>query len=179
MRKKIHKLFWVWQFDNEENWLNEMAAKGLALVGVGFCRYEFEECTPGEYEVRLQLLENKPSYPESEKYISFVEETGAEHVGSYWRWVYFRKKKSEGAFELFSDADSKIKQLSLIITFIGLLSIANLLLGISNICFLIGNSTEFNSVGILNLAIGLLGSLGTLRLMKKRRKLKNDKQIFE
>lgn len=50
--KKIHKLFWVWQFDNEENWLNEMAAKGLALVGVGFCRYEFEECTPGEYNVR-------------------------------------------------------------------------------------------------------------------------------
>ena len=52
MRKIIHKLFWVRQFDKEENWLNEMAAKGLALVGVGFCRYEFEECTPGEYNVR-------------------------------------------------------------------------------------------------------------------------------
>lgn len=179
MRKVIHKWFWAWSFDKEEKWLCEMAAKGLALVGVGFFRYEFEECIPGEYDVRLQLLEKKPYHPESEKYISFVEETGAEHVGSYMRWVYFRKKKSAGGFELFSDTDSKIKQLSLIISLIGLLSIANLLIGISNISLMIGNSSELNSVGFINLAIGLIGSLGTWKLLRKRKKLKNDKQIFE
>ncbi len=38
MRKVIHKGFFVWNFDKEERWLNEMAAKGLALISVGFCR---------------------------------------------------------------------------------------------------------------------------------------------
>ena len=44
MRKTIRKWFWVWDFDKEERWLNEMAAQGLALVDVGFARYAFEEC---------------------------------------------------------------------------------------------------------------------------------------
>ena len=34
MRTIIKKFFFVWDFDKEEKWLNEMAAKGLALVGV-------------------------------------------------------------------------------------------------------------------------------------------------
>ena len=42
MRKTIRKWFWAWDFEKEEKWLNEMAAKGLALVGVGFCKYEFD-----------------------------------------------------------------------------------------------------------------------------------------
>ena len=44
MRRTIRKWFWVWNFDKEEQWLNEMAAKGLCLVSVGFCKYEFEDC---------------------------------------------------------------------------------------------------------------------------------------
>lgn len=186
MRKVIHKLFWIWDFDKEEKWLNEMAAKGLALVGVGFCKYEFEECTPGEYEVRLQLLEKHLCHPESEKYISFVEETGAEPVGSHFRWIYFRKKRAEGSFELFSDIDSRIKHLNLIISFILLLSIVNLLLGAENIYFLIrhfcgehGGGSGINIVGLLNLAVGMIGTLGSVRLIRKRNMLKKEKQIFE
>ena len=37
MRRIIKKLFFVWDFDKEEKWLNEMAAKGLCLVSTGFC----------------------------------------------------------------------------------------------------------------------------------------------
>ncbi len=37
MRRIIHKMFLVWDFDKEEKWLNEMAAKGLVLTSVGFC----------------------------------------------------------------------------------------------------------------------------------------------
>ncbi|MBQ8515538.1 MAG: DUF2812 domain-containing protein [Ruminococcus sp.] len=179
MRKVIHKWFWVWDFDKEEKWLNEMAAKGLALVGVGFCRYEFEECVPGEYDIRLQLLEHNHCHAESQNYISFVEETGAEHVGSWIRWVYFRKKTAEGEFQLLSDFDSRIKQLSLIITMIALISLANLMIGISNVSLMIGNSSEVNGVGFLNLAIGVLGSLGTWRLLRKRKALKKEQEIFE
>ena len=52
MRTIIRKWFWAWDFDKEEAWLNEMASEGLALVSVGWCRYEFEPCEPGEYIVR-------------------------------------------------------------------------------------------------------------------------------
>ena len=34
----------------------------------------------------LQLLEKSPKHPESQKYIEFLEQTGAEHIGSFTRW---------------------------------------------------------------------------------------------
>ena len=108
MRRIIHKWFWVWNFDKEEQWLNEMAAKGLCLVSTGFCKYEFEDCLPGEYQIRMQLLDKLPHHPESQKYIEFLEDTGAEQVGSFTRWVFFRKKASLGDFNLFSDNASRV-----------------------------------------------------------------------
>ena len=52
------QIFWAWNFDKEEKWLNEMAAKGLCLISVGLFRYDFEDCEPGEYQIRMQLLKN-------------------------------------------------------------------------------------------------------------------------
>ena len=111
MRKTVRKWFWVWDFDKEEQWLNEMAAQGLVLVDVGWCKYVFEDSVPGEYQVRLELLENQPSHEESQKYIRFIEDTGAEQVGAFLRWVYFRKKTADGPFDLFSDLQSRIKHI--------------------------------------------------------------------
>ena len=125
MRQTIHKIFLVWDFDKEEKWLNEMAAKGLSLVSVGFCKYEFEDSLPGEYKICLQLLDKMPRHPESKKYIDFLETTGAEQVGSFTRWVYFRKKATEGDFELFSDNDSRLKYLSSVISFVSLITVEN------------------------------------------------------
>ena len=34
---KKHKLFWIWDFDKEEKWLNKMAQDGYVLENVGFC----------------------------------------------------------------------------------------------------------------------------------------------
>ena len=36
MKKVIHKLFFAWNFEKEEQWLNEMASKGLVLTYAGF-----------------------------------------------------------------------------------------------------------------------------------------------
>ena len=51
-RKTVRKWFWVWEFDKEERWLNQMALSGWALAEVGFCRYVFDACEPGAYIVR-------------------------------------------------------------------------------------------------------------------------------
>ena len=54
-RKTITRWFWVWQFEKEEEWLNEMAANGWVLESVGFCKYTFVRCEPGEYTVRTEM----------------------------------------------------------------------------------------------------------------------------
>ena len=179
MRQTIRKWFWVWDFDKEEKWLNEMAAKGLSLVSVGFCKYEFEDSMPGEYKVCLQLLDKMPRNPESQKYIEFIEATGAEHIGNFTRWAYFRKKSVDGEFELFSDNASRIKYLSSVISFVSLITVGNWIVGINNVFIATTFPSPINYVGILNLLIGLVGTWGIIRLMRKRKKMKQDGQLFE
>ena len=179
MRKTIRKWFWIWNFDKEEKWLNEMAAKGLCLVSVGFCKYEFEDCLPGEYKICLQLLEKCPCNPEMQKYMEFMEETGAEHVGTFTRWVYFRKKSSEGDFHLFSDNASRVKYLTNMLGFITLIVALNLLIGLENLAIALFVGSPGNYLGFLNLAIGLFGLPGTIKLWKKRSRIKKESQLFE
>ena len=181
MRRTIRKWFWVWNFDKEEKWLNEMAAKGLGLVSVGFCKFEFEDCIPGEYKICLQLLDKMPRHAESQKYIEFLESTGVEHIGSFTCWVYFRKKASEGDFQLFSDNASKVKYLSGIITMVALVTVANLLNAINNV-FLAASGTAFPVnyfFGGLSLVLSVLGTFGTIRLLRKRKKIKEESRLFE
>jgi hypothetical protein len=179
MRTVIKKVFWIWEFDKEEKWLNEMAAKGFALVAVGFCRYEFERCEPGEYSHRLELLDNKPSHPESAQYIEFLESTGAEHVGSYLNWIYLRKKKEYGEFEIFSDLQSRINHLSRMIKLLATIAALNLFPGLYNIIlyFLIGEPVSL--LGLLNMAIVVFLAFGGSKLWKKREALKKEKLLFE
>ena len=180
MRKVIHKWFWIWNFDKEEKWLNEMAAKGLALTSVAFFRYEFEDCVPGEYKVRLEFLENHFRRAENEKYIEFLEETDAEHVGTFSRWAYFRKRTTEDNFKLFSDNASRIKHLTRIINFIILLLGVNLYAGCYNLfLYFYWHHSSVNIIGIVNLLIAAFIMIGVIRLFQKRSKLKSEQQIFE
>ena len=64
-----YRWFWVWDFEKEERWLNEMAANGWTLVEVGYCSYTFEKTDDNEYTVRLEM------HPFDEDYISFMEQT--------------------------------------------------------------------------------------------------------
>lgn len=179
MRKVIYKLFWIWDFDKEETWLNEMATKGLVLTSVGFCRYEFEDCVPGEYKICLDFLENHFSRVENEKYIEFLEETGAEHVGTFLRSAYFRKRATAENFKLFSDNTSRIKHLTRITSFIALILGSNLYIGCYNLFLYLNWHNPINILGIVNLLITAFGMIGLIRLFLKRKKLKSEQQIFE
>ncbi|HBU11586.1 MAG TPA: hypothetical protein DEB31_02295 [Clostridiales bacterium] len=95
-------------YEKEENWLNGLAAKGLAMTDFFFGRYIFSDSEPGEYVYRIELLSNHIGHPESQKYIAFMEENGVELVATWIRWVYFRRKAKDGAFDIYSDIDSRI-----------------------------------------------------------------------
>lgn len=122
----IHKWFWVWDFEKEEDWLNDMALGGWRLHRVGFATFHFVACEPGEYTIRLEMR------PHDETYLSFMEETGAEYIGRVFLWMYFSKKTEFGAFDIFSDLDSRIRHLDRICKVLFIVGMMNLVTGIAN-----------------------------------------------
>ncbi len=179
MKHIIHKAYW--NYEKEEKWLNELSAKGLALVDYSWIRYVFEDSQPGEYIYRIQLLKNLASHPESRKYIEFVESTGAECVATYLRWVYFRKRAADGPFELYSDFESKIHHYKLVRAFWVAFTVLEYVVGLMNV--VIGIEVPVSSSNIV--LGGLLLALGTgfmimvLSLSKKIRTLKKQQRIIE
>lgn len=180
MRERVRKIYMAWEFEEEESWLNEMAAKGKTLAAYGFGWYDFEDTQPGEYTVRMEMLPHWPNHPESQQYIRFVEETGAEHIGNMKNWVCFRKKKADGAFDLFSDRESRLKYVK---RFIPLLTICSLVMLVAIIPNLI-IALKFGL--LLNALMAVLAALfevslvkGLISVIRKKEKLENDGNLFE
>jgi len=167
--KVVRKWFWVWEFEKEEAWLADMVKQGWVLDDVGFCRYRFISCEPGEYAVRLELLEDLPQSEKGMDYINFIEETGAKFVGSYFRWAYFRKKCEDGAFDLFSDIASRIRHIDRIMKMVGTVGAANILIGLAQI----------NRFGIVNLLCAALLGYCCYRLHAKKKKLEKERVLHE
>ena len=180
MSQTIRKWFWAWEFDKEEAWLNDMAAQGKALVSARYATFEFEDSQPGEYAVRLEMLENLPDTPEGKAYIEFVESTGAEYVGRVMKWVYFRKKTADGPFELHGDNATRIKHLNGIIRLLKPLGIANVCCGAYNLCIGIAWNSVINVVCAgLSAAVAWLLYRGVIKLNEKKKRLEKEAQLFE
>ena len=164
-RKTVSKWYWVWEFEKEERWLNEMAMEGWALCGVGFCRYTFERCEPGAYTIRLEMRKPDPDY------IQYMGEIGAEYIGRMVQWIYFRKRAEDGPFELF-DLDAKIDHLSRIAKMLWIIGLANLLIGVVN-------TLHNGGMGILNLLCATLLMYALGRIEGKKESLERDRELHE
>ena len=165
-RKTVRKWFWVWDFEKEERWLNEMALQGWVLDGVGWCTYHFRKCEPGEYSVRLEMR------PYDEGYVNFMNETGAEFVGRMMMWIYFRKKAEDGAFDLYSDLDSKIAHLDRIGRMLAIIG------GLNLVCAVM-NAMNGTWVGVLNTACATLLMYALGRIHGKKESLQQARQLYE
>lgn len=169
-RKTIRKWFWAWDFDKEEEWLENMARNGWVLDGVGFCTYHFIKTEPGEYSVRLQYL---PIAEENTDYTNLLEESGAERVGRMVQWVYYRKKTADGPFQLFSDLDSRITHLDKIAKLMLIVAVANLLIGVVN------SHNPSISLGWINLLVASLVTYGVGRIHGKKEALEKERLFRE
>lgn len=187
MKYVIWKAYW--DYEKEEQWINEMSARGMAMTDYSWARYVFADAPKGEYNYRIELLDHMPSHPESMAYLRFLEENGVEVVTTYMRWVYLRKPASEGAFDLYTDYDSKIKHYQRINYFWTVMMIAefaaaaaNLGIGIANL-FLnerLGNFSYGNLIiGSTVLALGILFLALDIPIRRKIRKLRQEKAIHE
>jgi Protein of unknown function (DUF2812). len=181
MKHKVWKLYI--DYAKEEKWLNEMAQKGMHMVDYTIGCYLFEEGKPGEYIYRLELLKELPGHPESAAYLKFMEDNGVEVVATYIRWVYFRKKASEGSFEIYTDRTGKIKHAKRIISLVATLFALNLAVA----CYNLGLGISFGwdrppynaFVSLLGFAVAAV--LLTIIISQCRiiRKVKKDAEILE
>lgn len=164
--KTLRKWYWVWDFEKEEHWLNTMAQSGWVLDKVGLCTYHFVACEPGEYTVRLEM------HPHDDAYISFMGETGAQYIGRMTQWIYFRKKAEYGAFDIFSDTDSKISHLDKIGRVLGCIGWANLAIGLAN-------SVSPVHLGWINLLCATLLMYALGRIHGKKESLQARRLLME
>ena len=164
--RTMHKWYWVWEFEKEDDWLNDMALNGWVLDSVGFCTYHFVRCEPGEYSVHTEM------HPADEGYVDFMRETGAEYVGRMMMWMYFRKKTADGPFDLFSDIDSRISHLDKIGKMLAIIGGANLIIGIAN-------TFSPARLGWINLLCATLLMYGLGRITGKRDEMEKERQIRE
>lgn len=180
MKQKFHKWFWVWEFEKEIRWINDMAAKGFGLCHVGLCTYWFDDIEPGEYTYHLELAENQPSSAKGQEYLEFLNECGVEYVGSYLRWTYLRKKAADGPFELHADLDSKLAHLKRIVLLLLPVMFLNIWASYLNIHHALRHSSDGNLfVGMMNLGVSTMLLYAVVRIGIQIRRLKKERQLHE
>ncbi len=180
MKYVKYKWFFSWEYEKEENWLNEMSAIGLQLVSVNFMKYTFEDGKDGEYTYRIQLLDSSPSNIENIKYIKFLEELGIEHVATMSNWIYLRKKSADGEFELFSDLDMKIKQYNNIKIILAIPLPLNIINSSNNFgSYLKTKNSVSLTASIACLVVSILLIIGVFYMNKKIKSLRRERSIRE
>ncbi|GIN72997.1 hypothetical protein J14TS2_34720 [Bacillus sp. J14TS2] len=182
MEKKVKKLFTVWKFAEEEQWLNGMAADGWELTKVSVPNYTFKKGTPNKYIYRLELLDPKLTKKEREDYIDFMEETGAEKIGEFSNWVYFRKNAELGVFNIFSDLDSRIVHLKRmsqrLFTGFSIIIAALIFLLVLMVTNFSSYTAPIVSLVMLVLVLSLL-LYGLIQVNKRKKELVEERQFRE
>ncbi len=95
-------------FDEEENWLNDMARKGCRFTRKSSFGYEFEAEKPESATIKMDYRTFKKR-EDFEDYCALFEDSGWEHIAGTKSsgYQYFKKVGSQGNDEIFSDVDSK------------------------------------------------------------------------
>ncbi len=178
MITKIHKIYI--DYEKEEKWINEMSAKGYQFTRYTFMTYFFEQGQPNEYVYRIELLDQFHNHPESRAYLAFLEGMGIDCVGTWFRWVFLRKKASAEPFELYTDNPSKIKHFKGILTLLMVLLLLNVSALTLNLSIGLAADVALNlmSTSLNGLVVLFLAPLA-YKTYKKIQALQKEGQISE
>ncbi len=88
-------------------WLNQMAKDGHAFVNYMAGFYTFEECTPGEYEYRIEHSDD--FFSVSDKYKEFAKNNNIEIIQCWGTQVFLRRKASDVPFPQYPDTDALLE----------------------------------------------------------------------
>lgn len=178
MKRVMHRLFWAWDFDREEDWLNAWAARGLALVDVCGIRYVFEEGAPGSTSTVWSCWSIRRAAPRGRCYLDFLRDLDIECVGTYGRWAYLRRR----AMARPSTCSPTSTPRSRILRRIEMLVLAVLLVQVTTAASLLhrgGFLPEMLPIAVLWAAIMILMACGFVRIARKLRRLKRERAVRE
>ena len=105
------RLYFAWDFDSEEKWINRLSEKGWQLESVGPGRYTFVSGVPREYIYRLELMKKTGRDESQKQYLRRLEAGGAVKVAEGGQWAYYRKSRRDGDFAIYKSEESKLRYL--------------------------------------------------------------------
>ncbi len=110
--KKQFKLFTIFEYEKEQDYLRKMHKAGWKFVKVtGLGMYRFEKCPP--QDVVYQLDYNKDGLAHKDEYLKMFNDCGWEYIQDYVGYSYFRKAVSDDgiAEEIFCDDESRLQMM--------------------------------------------------------------------
>ncbi len=188
MRRVIHKLFWVWQLEKEQAWINEMASHGYSLEHAGRLTFEFDETEPDLYVYKTLFLKGWGESVENVKYLKFLEEMGIKVVcyinypGACW--VYTRALKADypEGIDIYSDIDSQIKGMGVMSGYMIFVMVMTLFAALLNLWIGIGRGfiLPLNLIcSIVMFVLFTLATIATVKIFVNTGKLKKERKIHE
>ncbi len=188
MRRVIHKLFWIWQLEKEQDWINEMASHGYSLEHAGRLTFEFDETEPGKYIYKEIFLKGWGESVENIKYFRFLEEMGIKVVcyinypGTCWVYTRALREDYPDGIELFSDIDSKINGMKAMSGYMIFVMAMTLFAALLNLWCAIGRDyfSPINFICSISMfVLFTLATIATVRIFVNMGKLKKERTIHE
>lgn len=127
-----YKFYAVWEYEREENDLNEASKNGLQLVNGGCFHSTFKRDDSVRYIYQLDFC---PNIPDRERYIECFQDAGWEYINSTFNgWHYFRRPYESGLcpedIKIYTDLDSLYAMENRWIRNLRVLSILTLIFGL-------------------------------------------------
>ena len=188
MRRVIHKIFWVWQLEKEQAWINEMASHGYSLEHAGRLTFEFEETEADLYTYKTLFLKGWADSEENRKYLKFLEEMGIKVVCSInnpsTTRIYTRALTADypDGIDLFSDIDSKINGMKVMSGYMIFVMAFTLFAALLNLWCAVGRGffSPINFICSISMfVLFTLATIATVRLFVSMGKLKKERAIHE
>jgi len=91
---KKFKLFWIWQDEIEERWLQDLALEGCHLESIAFPGfYRFSSGKPKKISICLGFLKSTDGNLQND--LDTIHQSGWEHIGRMKGWQYLRKSAED------------------------------------------------------------------------------------
>lgn len=175
--KRSHKLYAAWEYEKEEEDLNEASKAGWQLIKGGCFSSTFRKDDAIRYMYQLDYM---PNMKDRSRYIEVFKEQGWEYINSTFNgWHYFRKRYEEGTnvedYKIYTDKQSLYEMQNRWIRMITVLFFFNLILSIG---YGAGSFYSKEPLWIIETVIFILLTLslgfGLMSIRRSRKGLKNN-----
>ena len=108
-QKRVVKVFFAWQDEKEEKWLEKMAGEGWQLESVAPFVYWFARSAPEKTAYRLDYKHTLDK--DYQEYLAFFKDAGWELAATLSNWHYFRiRPQNEVVPEIYNSDRAKAQK---------------------------------------------------------------------